>query len=91
MQKITDTGAAERAPMTSRGLMLVAEWRDIVRRAWSIKLIVAAFVLTGFETALPLIDGYIDIPRGVFATASGLATAGAFVARLLAQKDLPNV
>lgn len=54
-------------------------------------LIVAAFFLTALKAALPPVDGYIDMPRGLFATASGPATAGAFVARLLAQKDLPNV
>ena len=39
------------------------------------------------EVALPLADGLLPVPAGVFAALSALTTAGAFVARLLAQKD----
>lgn len=70
--------------------MLVSNWRDVLRRAWSIRLLIVAGLLSGLEVALPLIDGFYEIPRGVFAALSGLTVAGAFVARLFAQKGLSD-
>ena len=60
-------------------------WRAFRRRTWSARLIILAFVLTVVEVVLPFFAG--DMPRGLFAVLSGLAVAGAFVARLVAQKD----
>ena len=65
---------------------LVADWKRILRKAWSIRLMLAAGLLSGAEVALPL---FADaIPRGVFAATSGVVVMGAFVARLVAQKDM---
>lgn len=61
-------------------------WRLILRRAWSVRLMLLAGLLTGAEAALPFLGH--TLPRGVFATASGLTVAAAFVARLVAQRDL---
>ena len=69
--------------------MLIANWRQVLKHAWSIRIIILAGLLSGVEVVLPIIDGFIDIPRGVFAGASMLATAGAFVARLVAQSKVP--
>lgn len=69
-------------------MRLVANWRAVLTRAWSVRLMVLAFVLTVFEVALPLLDGYLPIPPYTFAALSGLATAGAFVARLVAQNNV---
>lgn len=66
----------------------VANWRRVLRHAWSIRLIVLAGILSGIEIALPLIDGFVPIERGLFAALSFLATAGAFVARLIAQQSV---
>ena len=68
--------------------MLVANWRRVLRCAWSIRLMIVAGLLSGVEIALPLLDGYLPIPRGLFAALSAATTCAAFVARLLAQKDL---
>lgn len=68
----------------------VANWRAVLRHAWSIRLIILAGFLSGLEIALPLLDGILDIPRGLFAALSGLTTMGAFVARFTAQKDFDN-
>lgn len=70
--------------------MLVSNWRDVLRKAWSVRLMILAGLLSGLEVALPLIDGVYEIPRGLFAALSGVTVAGAFVARLLAQKGLPD-
>lgn len=69
-------------------LKLVAEWRRVLRHAWSIRLIILAGVLSGCEIALPIIDQVVSIPRGAFAALSGMTTCGALVARLVAQEKL---
>ena len=68
----------------------VPNWRRVLRYAWSIKLIIAAGVLSGAEIALPLIREFMDVPRGVFAGLSFAATAGAFIARLIAQRSVSD-
>lgn len=69
-------------------MKLVSDWLNILRYAWSIRLLVLAGVLSGAEIALPLIQDLLPVPRGVFAGLSFLATAGAFIARLVAQKSI---
>jgi len=70
--------------------MLVSNWRDVVRKAWSVRLLLIAGIMSGLEVFLPLIDGLYEIPRGVFAALSGVTVAGAFVARIVAQKGLSD-
>lgn len=66
-------------------MILHDEWRTIVRKAWSVRLLVLAFVLSAAEVIVPF---FCDVlPKGVFAALSGLTVAGAFVARLVAQKE----
>lgn len=67
-------------------MKLYPNWRDILRRAWSMRLMAAAFALTAVEVALPFFAG--ELPRGLFAALSGVAVGGAFVARLIAQRGL---
>ena len=67
-------------------MILVPNWKTIVRKAWSVRLIIAAGLLSGLEAAMPFIDD--QMPRGVFAVASLLVTGAAFVARILAQKGI---
>ncbi len=69
-------------------MRLVAEWWRVLRYAWSIRLLVLAGILSGAEIALPLIQDLLPIPRRVFAGLSFAATAGAFVARLVAQQSI---
>ena len=69
-------------------MQMRSDWKRILRKAWSIRLLLAAGVLSAVEVALPFFsDG---MPRGLFAALSGLSVGGAFVARLLAQKDMAN-
>ena len=67
-------------------MKLYANWRDILRRAWSVRLMLLAFAMTAAEVMLPFFAD--ELPRGLFAGLSGLAVGGAFVARLVAQRDL---
>ena len=69
-------------------LRIIPDAGRVLRRAWSVRFIAVAFVLTAIEVGMPFMDGYIDIPRGVFAALAGLASAGAFVARFIAQQSV---
>lgn len=69
-------------------MRLVPNWRVVLTRAWSVRLMTVAFIFTAAEVMLPLLDGYLPIPPMTFAALSGLATAGAFVARLVAQNNV---
>ena len=60
-------------------------WRDLIRKAWSVKFMVLAFLLTMAEVMLPFFSD--AVPPRMFAVLSGLAVAGAFVSRLVTQKD----
>lgn len=71
-------------------MSLLPNWRDVLRRAWSVRLMVLAAILSGLEVALPYLQGVIDFPPGTFALASAFATAGAFIARLVAQANLDD-
>ncbi|MEN0116961.1 MAG: hypothetical protein AAGD15_09575 [Agrobacterium cavarae] len=71
--------------------MLISNWWQVLKRAWSIRWIVLAGLLSGLEVFLPLIDGYIDISRGLFAALSAVATCGAFISRILVQKGTTDV
>lgn len=67
-------------------MMLVTNWKRIIKKAWSIRLMLLAGLLTGCEAVLPL---YQDaIPRGTFAVLSMLAITGGLIARIVAQRNL---
>ncbi len=70
--------------------MLAHNWQDIIKRAWSIRLMLLAGLFSGLEVALPLLDGFIDLGRGWFALFSGITVFGAFVSRLIAQQGLTH-
>jgi hypothetical protein len=68
----------------------VANWRAVLRRAWSIRLMLLAGLLSGAEVALPLLDGILPIPPGAFAPLTVVTVGAAFVARLVVQKGLSH-
>jgi hypothetical protein len=68
------------------GVRLVWNWREVLRKAWSIRLMLLAALLSGVEVSLPFFMH--SMPRGIFAGLSFLVVASAFVARLVAQKGL---
>lgn len=66
-------------------MRLVANWRAVLRHAYSIRLLLLAGILSGLEVALPLLDGILPVPPTTFAVLSGLCVCMAFIARLVAQ------
>lgn len=65
-------------------------WLNILRYAWSVRLILAAGLLAGAEAMLLVLQPVINLPMLMLACLSGVLTFGALVARLLAQKELGN-
>jgi Trk-type K+ transport system membrane component len=67
-------------------MLLINNYKEVLRKAWSVRLIVLAGVLSGLEAILPMFVS--NFPRGLFAVLSMVTTTGAFVARLVVQRDL---
>ena len=66
--------------------MIHPGWRLILRRAWSVKLIALAGVLSVLPVFMSLVDAsLLGIPPVAFAALSALASLGAFVARFIVQ------
>ena len=70
---------------------ILNNWRDILAHAWSVRLMALAAALTGLEVATPYLSEIVSIPTGLFAALSGLCSAAALVARVIAQQDITTV
>lgn len=64
----------------------IADWRRVLKHAWSVRLMIIAALLSGAEAALPFLD--LPFPRGLLAVLSMTVTAAAFVARFIVQRSL---
>ncbi|OHD24087.1 MAG: hypothetical protein A2Y38_14720 [Spirochaetes bacterium GWB1_59_5] len=73
-------------------MTLLTDWKSILTKAWSVRFIILAGLLSGIEVALQIIEPTVadTMPKGVFASLSGLATAAALVARVIAQNGVEN-
>lgn len=69
-------------------MTLLFNWRRIVRKAWSFRLMILAGLFSTAEIVLPMFSD--AMPRAVFAVLSMLSITGAMIARLVAQKGLTN-
>lgn len=69
-------------------MRLSTNWKLILKKAWSVRLLIVAAILSGIEVALPFFAD--TLPRGPFAALSFVAVGMAFVARLVAQKDFAD-
>lgn len=67
-------------------MKLYENWKEILRRSWSLRFIILAGVLSGIEVILPFFSE--DIPRNIFAVLSFILVSAAFIARLVAQKGI---
>ena len=67
-------------------MKLYDNWKEILRKAWSIRFLVIAGILSGIEVILPLF--HENIPKNIFAALSMVFVAAAFVARLVAQNGI---
>lgn len=68
-------------------MKLVSDWRWVLRYAWSIRLLLAAGILTGLEAVLPYLADTSLIPDRWFRLLIFVVTIAAFLARIISQKD----
>lgn len=69
--------------------VLVDDWRFVLRRAWSVRLLAISFVLDGAEAGINIMTAYHAEPPiapGCFALLAACVTAAAGAARFIAQK-----
>jgi hypothetical protein len=69
-------------------MKLLDDWKHILKKAWSVRLILAAGLLSGVELILPYFSD--AIPRGVFAGLSIVVSMAAMYARVAVQKGMSN-
>jgi hypothetical protein len=67
-------------------MKLKDNWRMVLSKAWSVRFIALAGLFSGVETALPSLSD--SLPPHTFAALTAIATAGAFISRLIIQKDV---
>jgi hypothetical protein len=67
-------------------MKLYDNWKEILRKAWSIRFMVIAALLSGIEIVLPMFAD--QFPRNTFATLSFIFVGAAFVSRIVAQRDV---
>ena len=67
-------------------MRLYPNWREILRKAWTIKFGVLATIFSVMQVILPI---YVDeLPKHLFAILTGVATVGVIVARLVWQENV---
>lgn len=71
-------------------MTLLPDWKDILKRAWSVKFLTLAAVLSGCETILQL-GGASLLPQWVVPAAVGLLSALGILARVLAQHESESI
>jgi hypothetical protein len=67
---------------------LVSNWRALIARAWSLKLLALAIILGALEIALPYLHGALPLQPGTFFALIFFINVLAAIARLMAQKGL---
>jgi len=67
-------------------MKLSPDWKQILRKAWSIRLAVLATLFSLAQVVIPI---YADVlPRDTFAVLTAIATVGVIVARIVWQQDV---
>ncbi len=69
-------------------MKLRADYRKILAKAWSVRLILLAGLLSTAEAVLPLFAN--ELPRSLFSVATAVAVTGALVARITVQKEFDH-
>ena len=62
------------------------DWKQILTKAWSVRLMIIAGIFSGCEVIIPLFQE--SLPQGLFAVLSFLSVSGGFVMRLVAQQNM---
>ena len=70
-------------------IRLADDWKEVLRRAWSVRFLVLAILLSSLEVLLPFVPrlGFVISPLALALT-SLVVTVAALLARIAAQKNL---
>jgi len=72
-------------------MKLLPEWRRVIRKAWSMRLMLLAGALTGTEAVINVIGAdWLPAPKWARMLVILAVIGGAFVARLVAQKGITD-
>ena len=69
-----------------RRVRLIPDWKRVAKKAWSVRLMAAASILTGCEATLPFVSDTVQ--RGHFAALTFVVVTLALLTRFLAQQEL---
>lgn len=67
-------------------MQLIDDWKSVLVRAWSMRLLGLSILLGAAELALPFLQDVIPVERGFFALLVFVTNIAAAVTRLLAQR-----
>lgn len=67
---------------------LIPDWKIVARKAWSVRLMALASILSGCEAVLPYAE--FMLPRGSFALLSFVIVTLVLLARFVAQRDIQD-
>lgn len=67
-------------------LSLDSDWKKIIKKAWSVRLMILAGFLSGVEAILPMFADFF--PRGMFSILTVTVITLAMIARVTVQKDI---
>lgn len=77
---------------TEKPSILVPNWKLVMKKSWSIWLILIAAALSAMEASLAtmpdMVPGILEMPHGVYAMLSVAISSMAWIARLLVQQEL---
>ena len=68
--------------------MLLPDWKRILKKAWSVRLMALASILSGCEAVLPYAE--FVMPRGSFAAVSFVIVTAALLSRFVVQKSMSD-
>ena len=69
-------------------MTLLPDWKRILKKAWSVRLMALASILSGCEAVLPYAE--FILPRGSFAAASFVIVTAALLSRFVVQKSMSD-
>jgi len=69
-------------------MTLLDDWKWVLKKAWSVRLITLAGLFSGLEAALPLFTD--SMPKGLFALLAVFVSIAAIIFRVVAQKGNAN-
>lgn len=69
-------------------MTLLPDWKRILKKAWSVRLMALASILSGCEAVLPYAE--FVLPRGSFAAVSFVIVTAALLSRFVVQKSMSD-